>query len=545
MIQRSSGAAEMELRPQPWEADLGEARPERQDVTLLIETSPDTAATIFDKNNNKDSRRRSFSFSYLRSPGISCLLISNILLLGLLIVQTIKLSRERPEGAPQLLQTDVTPGSNIWQMFRRTDVCPWTDTPEMDADCVYRRQVSKHIMDSILRCGLESEPQLDVFARNDNSISHRGMPLVAPEHSLTGYDLARRAGAGFIECDASVTKDVSLVCRHSTCDLHTSTDILRRHSHLATKCSVPFKPATDTSPAAVECCTYDFTVAELKQLCLQMDADVNGSAVHPGDYSIGPPGWRSTALEEPCHRVVTYSEYLGWVRSKNLNAIPELKDTGNPGVQAFLKSSGILVKDLANTFLSNLLEAGFTQHMHSHAGELKWQSSEGPKAIMQTFDRTVALHWKSVTPTLPVLYLYEHTSGACGPSDCGKEAIIRQLVAAGVEIMAPPLNEVVTSVGHRMAPSDHARFLNDLPVGIASWTLDRSGCPGKQPGSLDFAGPCGGYWEGMEGVSAFEWSDIVLLMYELYYNANVTAAFSDYPSVNTIFLNCVPKKLQG
>ena len=161
---------------------------------------------------------------------------------------------------------------------------------------------------------------------------------------------------------------------------------------------------------------------------------------------------------------------------------------------------------------------------------------------MQTFDRNVAMLWKSVSPTLPVLYLYEHTSQTeCTPSDCGSESVLVQLSNSGVEIMAPPLNQVVNSLGHRLGPTDHVRFLNTLPVSIVSWSLDRSGCPGRQPGNPAFAGPCGTYWAGMEQVSAFEWSDIALLMYEMYHSANVTAAFSDYPTVNTLFLNCVQR----
>ena len=33
-------------------------------------------------------------------------------------------------------------------------------------------------------------------------------------------------GAGIIECDVTFTKDRELVCRHSQCDLHTTTNIL-------------------------------------------------------------------------------------------------------------------------------------------------------------------------------------------------------------------------------------------------------------------------------------------------------------------------------
>jgi len=47
-------------------------------------------------------------------------------------------------------------------------------------------------------------------------------------------------GAGILECDVTFTKDLELVCRHSQCDLHTTTNILT--TPLAAKCSVPFSP---------------------------------------------------------------------------------------------------------------------------------------------------------------------------------------------------------------------------------------------------------------------------------------------------------------
>ena len=48
-------------------------------------------------------------------------------------------------------------------------------------------------------------------------------------------------GAGIIECDVTFTSDRELVCRHSQCDLHTTTNILA--TPLAEKCSRTFTPA--------------------------------------------------------------------------------------------------------------------------------------------------------------------------------------------------------------------------------------------------------------------------------------------------------------
>src|SRR5712692_297118 len=58
------------------------------------------------------------------------------------------------------------------------------------------------------------------FRKTDFSIGHRGAALQFPEHSKESYSAAAR----------------QLVCRHSQCDLHTTTNILSV-PELAAKCS--------------------------------------------------------------------------------------------------------------------------------------------------------------------------------------------------------------------------------------------------------------------------------------------------------------------
>ena len=81
--------------------------------------------------------------------------------------------------------------------------------------------------------------QNEIFMRSDFSIAHRGAPLQFPEHTRESYEAAAIMGAGIGECDVTFTKDKELVCRHSQCDLHTTTNILTQ-PQLAAKCSVPF-----------------------------------------------------------------------------------------------------------------------------------------------------------------------------------------------------------------------------------------------------------------------------------------------------------------
>ena len=107
------------------------------------------------------------------------------------------------------------------------------------------------------------------FYPTDFSIAHRGAPLGYPEHSREGYIAAAEQGAGVIECDVTFTKDLELVCRHSQCDLATTTNILQ--TSLASRCSAPFRPAIGEQPASATCCTSDISLAEFKTLCARPD----------------------------------------------------------------------------------------------------------------------------------------------------------------------------------------------------------------------------------------------------------------------------------
>mgnify|MGYP000929389161 FL=1 len=96
------------------------------------------------------------------------------------------------------------------------------------------------------------------FYRTDFSIGHRGAALQFPEHSDASYMAGARMGAGIVECDVTFTKDGELVCRHSECDLHTTTNIVA--TPLNAKCTTPWS-GPNSSP---QCCTSDLTLDEFK-----------------------------------------------------------------------------------------------------------------------------------------------------------------------------------------------------------------------------------------------------------------------------------------
>ena len=124
------------------------------------------------------------------------------------------------------------------------------------------------------------------FRKSDFSIGHRGAALQFPEHTKESYEAAVRMGAGIVECDISFTSDGELVCRHSECDLHTTTDIVA--TPLNAKCSVPWT-GSGSSP---RCCTSDLTLAEYRTLTGKMDAS-NPAATTPQGFLGGTASWRT------------------------------------------------------------------------------------------------------------------------------------------------------------------------------------------------------------------------------------------------------------
>ena len=136
--------------------------------------------------------------------------------------------------------------------------------------------------DSPLKTSLEQclEKPAAFFVLHDFSIGHRGAPLMFPEHTRESYLAAVQMGSGIVECDIAVTQDSELVCRHSQCDLHTTTNIL--DTDLASKCTEPFAPATNVTSASAKCCTSDITLAEFKTLCGKMDASDSSATTVEG-----------------------------------------------------------------------------------------------------------------------------------------------------------------------------------------------------------------------------------------------------------------------
>ncbi len=164
------------------------------------------------------------------------------------------------------------------------------------------------------------------FKRTDFAIAHRGAPLQFPEHTKEGYLAAIRMGAGILECDVTVTKDKQLVCRHSQCDLATTTNILTKPD-LAKKCEKQFSPGKGAS-----CCTSDITLAEFKTLKGKMDAS-NSGATTVEEFQGGTLDWRTDLYAIRSGTLMSHAESIALFDAAGVKMTPELKsmDRSIPG----------------------------------------------------------------------------------------------------------------------------------------------------------------------------------------------------------------------
>jgi glycerophosphoryl diester phosphodiesterase len=134
--------------------------------------------------------------------------------------------------------------------------------------------------------------------------------------------------AGIVECDVTFTKDKQLVCRHSQCDLHTTTNILA--TPLAQKCSKGFTPAvfnadgTLKTAASAQCCTSDITLTEYKTLQGKMDA-FDPEATTVDELMGGTPTWR-TDLYSSKGTLLTHAESIELFKRLDVKMTLRLKD---------------------------------------------------------------------------------------------------------------------------------------------------------------------------------------------------------------------------
>jgi glycerophosphoryl diester phosphodiesterase len=412
-----------------------------------------------------------------------------------------------------------------WALALAALVAPWTSTAAADGE-------ARHAPDREARASVQVGPrpyylvdQLEdgplkrrlqacagkPLQRSDFSIGHRGAALQFPEHTRESYEAAARMGAGIVECDVTFTRDRELVCRHSQCDLHTTTNILQI-PELAAKCSVPFTPADPATgrAATAQCCTSDLTLAEFRRLRGKMDG-ANPRATNVADYLKGTPDWRTEAYA-PGGTLMTHKESIELFKALGVGMTPELKA---PSVRM--------------PFDGDYTQQAYAQQM---IDEYKAAGVPPRRVWPQSFDVNDVLYWIRHEPAFgrQAVALSTVNTAADVPAAM---AALPDLRARGVQIVAPPTWALVAlDAQGRIVPSAYAQAARRLGFDIITWTLERSG-------PLTDGG--GYYFQSLAGAIKGP-GDYYRLLDVLAQDVGIIGIFSDWPGTVTYYASCMGKR---
>ena len=340
------------------------------------------------------------------------------------------------------------------------------------------------------------------------SIGHRGAALQFPEHTKESYMAAARMGAGIVECDVTFTKDRELVCRHSQCDLHTTTNILA--TPLAAKCTVPPDYSSATPFAGVQCCTSDLTLAEFKTLKGKMDAGNPGAATLE-EYLNSTPSFRTDLYTGP-GTLMTHAESIELFKSLGAKMTPELKSPSVP-----MPFDGDYTKeDYAQQMIDEYKAAGV-----------------GPEDVYaQSFNVNDVYYWIANEPEFgqQAVYLdgryddstFDHTNPATW------SPTMEELAANGVKIIAPPMWMLLAVNGSQMVPSVYTMSAKSAGLDIITWTLERSG----------LLNTGGGWYHQTVTPLINNDGDTYNVLDVLAQDVGILGIFSDWPATVTYYANC-------
>ena len=359
-----------------------------------------------------------------------------------------------------------------------------------------------------------------VSRKTEFSIGHRGAALQFPEHTKESYLAAARMGAGIIECDVTFTQDRELVCRHSQCDLHTTTNILAV-PELAAKCSVPFSPAEIDpitgeiiKPASAQCCTSDITLAEFKMLNGKMDAS-NPAATTPEAYLGGTPAWR-TDLYASKGTLLTHRESIELFKQLGVKMTPELKAPSVP-----------------MPFQGDFTQQDYAQKL---IDEYKLLGIKPEKVFPQSFSLSDVLYWIQNESEFGAQAVYldgRYDDPTFDPQNSASwNPSMSDLVSQGVKIIAPPMWVLVTVENNRIVPSVYAKAAKEAGLDIITWTIERSP-PLITNGDW--------YYQTIDSVVNKDGDQYVLLDV-LTKQVGILGIFSDWPATVTYYANCMDIK---
>ena len=304
------------------------------------------------------------------------------------------------------------------------------------------------------------------------------------------------------------TKDKQLVCRHSQCDLHTTTNILA--TPLAQKCSKGFTPAVFNAdgslntPASAQCCTSDITLAEFKTLTGKMDA-FNPRAETVAEFLGGTANFR-TDLYASKGTLLTHGESIELFKRLDVKMTPELKSASVP-----MPFEGYTQEQYAQQMIDEYKAAGVS-----------------PKDVWaQSFSLNDVLYWIKSEPAFGKQAVYLDDANV--PGELPSAAALKSYASQGVRIVAPATWALVGLQGAKILPYQYTTDAKAAGLDIITWTLERSG-------TLTDGG--GFYYQTVADVINKS-GDTYELLDVLARQVGILGIFSDWPGTVTYYANCM------
>ena len=348
----------------------------------------------------------------------------------------------------------------------------------------------------------------DKPARSEFSIAHRGAPLGYPEHTREGYIAAAKMGAGVIECDVTFTSDKALVCRHSQCDLATTTNILE--TPLATKCRVPPNISSETPYAEVQCCTSDLSLNEFKTLSGKADhGNKNAAALNEFYSLLDTP---KSHLQGVAGTLMTHAESIELFTELGVKMIPELK----------------------RALVEMPYDGDFTQEQYAQTLVDEYVDARiSPSDVfLQSFNLDDVDYWLRKAPDFGQQAAWLDGRFDADPSKPETlQPTMAELAERGINLIAPPL-WMLLSVDYNnnsIVPSNYAKAATAAGLEIIAWTAERSG-------SLKQGG--GWYYQSVKSTINND-GDLYRALDTLGRQIKARGVFSDWPATTTFYANCV------
>jgi len=349
------------------------------------------------------------------------------------------------------------------------------------------------------------------FYKTDFSIGHRGAPMQYPEHTKESYIAAARMGAGIVECDVTFTNDKELVCRHSQCDLHTTTNILAI-PELAAKCSVPFTPADPNTgaSASAKCCTSDISLSEFLTLEGKMDG-ANPKATTVAEYLDGTPNWR-TDLYSKTGTLLTHKQSIELFKELGVKMTPELKSP-----QVSMPFDGMSQEQYAQKMLDEYTQLDVPAN----------------QVYPQSFNLDDVKYWINTNPEFADQSVYldgRDSEAGFDPSNPATwQPSMAELVSDDIKILAPPIWMMLTiDNDNNIVPSQYAIEAKAAGLKLIAWSLERSG-PLNEGG--------GYYYQSIADVINND-GDMMTVVDVLAKQVGVMGIFSDWPATVSYYASC-------